>query len=96
MNYFYWQLDYSAQKPTSEKLPPYNGVIQHKHESLSVYSSDRILDSESASSNSERLGIVELHIWIPELWLSLFLQKSVPQIKVYVLHNYLQIVSLRS
>lgn len=62
MNYFYWQLDYSAQKPTSEKLPPYNGVIQHKHESLSVYSSDRILDSESASSNSERLGIVELHI----------------------------------
>lgn len=55
MNYFYWHLDYDAQKPTFEKCPPNNGAVylEHEHESFSVCSSDRILDSESASSNSK-------------------------------------------
>lgn len=59
MNYFYWHLDYGAQKPTFEKLPPNNGAIylQHKHESFSVCSSDRILDSE------RRLPAPTVNIW---------------------------------
>lgn len=54
MNYFYWHLDYDAQKPTFEKCPPNNGAIclEHEHESFSVCS-DRILGSESASSDSK-------------------------------------------
>lgn len=38
MDYFYWHLDYDAQKPAFEKLPPNNDAIylQHKHKSFSV------------------------------------------------------------
>lgn len=37
MNYFYWHLDYDAQKPAFEKLPPNDAIyLQHKHESFSV------------------------------------------------------------
>lgn len=55
MNYFYWHLDYGAQKPAFEKntkhktqkLPPNNGAIYlyHKHESFPG-SSNGILDSD--------------------------------------------------
>lgn len=34
---FYWHLDYDAQKPAFEKLPPNDAIyLQHKHESFSV------------------------------------------------------------
>lgn len=59
MNYFYWHLDYGAQKPAFEKFPPNIGAIylRHKHESFSVCSSDRILDSE------RRLPAPTVNVW---------------------------------
>lgn len=97
MNYFYWHLDYDAQKPTFEKCPPNNGAIclEHEHESFSVCSSDRILGSESASSDSK---LWELLSYIYESLNCdfLFFRNLSPPVKVCVLHNYLQIASLRS
>lgn len=57
-NYFYWHLDYGAQKPAFEKLPPNNVIyLQYKHESFSVCSSDRILDSD------RRLPAPRVNFW---------------------------------
>lgn len=82
INYFYWHLHYDAQKPAFEKLPLNNGAInlQHKHESFSVCSSDRILDSgRRLPAPTVNIWESELHLWIPELWFSRFFRNLSPK-----------------
>lgn len=95
MNYFYWHLDYSAQKPAFEKFPPHIGAIylQHKHESFSFCSSDKILDSE------RRLPAPTVNVGGFLSYIYAYLNNGFlyfSEICMCASQLYLQIVSLRS